>query len=105
MSAQKGDNDGKDKGFILSSYQAGTAGGDLMNSLLALFGGYGLKGGYLLFYSSGLTFRASEFFLSVFRNRYGHGKRLIALLTDEIVYRHTSSPLSCVVCGRSDVNL
>lgn len=104
MSAQQRGNDGKGKGLILSSYQSGTAGGDLMNSFLALFGGYGLKGGNLLLHSGGLTIWAPEFFLSVFRNRYHYGKGLIALLTDEVVYRHAKSPLPCKIYTRSNNN-
>jgi hypothetical protein len=76
-----------------------------MNSHLALLGGYGLKGGNLLSYSSGLTFRASEFLFSVFRDRYSHGKRLIALLADEIVYRHATSPFPGDICTQSNMNL
>lgn len=102
MSAQQRGNDGKGKGLILSSYQSGIAGGDLMNSFLALFGGYGLKGGNLLLHSRAFAIWAPEFFLPVFRNRYHYGKRLIALLTDEVVYRHAKSPLPCKISTRSN---
>ena len=75
-----------------------------MNSFLALFRGYGLKGGNLLLHSGALTIWTPEFFLPVFRNRYRYGKRPIALLTDELVYRHAKSPLPCKVSTRSNTN-
>jgi hypothetical protein len=59
-----------------------------MNVFLTLFGGYGLKGGNLLFHPRALAFRAPEFLLVVFGNRQNQGKGLITLLTHEVVYGH-----------------
>jgi len=45
-----------------------------MNPVLALFGGYGLKGGNLLLHITALAFWALEFFLLIFRHCYSEGK-------------------------------
>jgi hypothetical protein len=68
-----------------------------MNSFLAFFRGYGLERGNLLLHSGALTTWTPEFFRPVFVNRYRDGKRPIALLTDEFVYRHALPPLPCKV--------
>lgn len=75
-----------------------------MNAFLALFGGYGLKGGNLLLHSCAFAIWTPEFFLPVFRNWYHYGKRLIAFLTDEVVCRHAKSPLPCKAFTRSNAN-
>jgi len=46
-----------------------TSGENLMHVFSALLGGYGLKGGNLLFHPRALTFGAPEFLLAVFGNR------------------------------------
>lgn len=65
-----------------------------MKVLLALFGGYGLKGGNLLFYPRALTFGAPEFLLVIFGNRQSEGKGLITLLTHEVIYGHAKPLLT-----------
>jgi hypothetical protein len=59
-----------------------------MRVFSALLGGYGLKGGNLLFHPRALTLGAPEFLLAVFGNRNCHGERLIALFTHELIYGH-----------------
>jgi hypothetical protein len=59
-----------------------------MHVFSALLGGYGLKGGNLLFYPRTLTLGAPEFLLAVFGNRNCYGERLVALLTHEFIYGH-----------------
>ena len=68
--------------------------GNVMHMLLALLGGYGLKGGNLLFHPRALAFRAPEFLLAVFGNRQSQGKGLITLLTHEVVYGHAKPLLT-----------
>ena len=65
-----------------------------MKVLLALFGGYGLKGGNLLFHPRGLTFGAPEFLLVIFGNRQSEGKGLITLLAHEVIYGHAKPLLT-----------
>jgi hypothetical protein len=76
-----------------------------MNSFLALFRCYGLKGGNLLLHSGALTIWTPEYLLPVFRNRYRYGKRPVALLTDELVYRHSKLLLHMGFFGYSHTQL
>jgi hypothetical protein len=76
-----------------------------MNPVLALFGGYGLKGGNLLLHITALAFWAPEFFLFIFRYFYIEGKRFIAFFTDELIHGHGKPPSRYEVLKGTDTNL
>ena len=82
------ESDGKNQAAIPCMSLSRTTVRNVMHVLLALLGGYGLKGSNLLFYPRALTFGAPDFLLSEFGNRNCHGERLIALFTHELIYRH-----------------
>jgi hypothetical protein len=67
----------------------------------ALFGGYRLKAGNLLFHSGAFALWAPEFPLPVFRNRDGQRKGFIALFAHELVYGHVKLLFRMGVFGRS----
>jgi hypothetical protein len=60
-----------------------------VSPVLALFGGYGLKGGNLLSYLGAVAVRALEFLLLIFGKCERERKGLFALLAHKIIYRHT----------------
>jgi hypothetical protein len=67
--------------------------GSFINPVLALFGGYGLKGGNLLLHITALALWALEFSLLIFRHCYSEGKRFIVFFTDELIHGHGKPPL------------
>ena len=68
-----------------------------MSAVLALFRGDGLKGGNLLPYLGAFAFWAIELSLFILGKFKGERKRLLALLTDKLIYRHAQSPLYGII--------